>query len=524
MRSNSHRRLESRPSQSALRREPAVFALAAALVAGLAASAAMAASPRPRATVPAPPVTDGASGKAPVGAGADRSRLAEKLRSAVAGSGLKQAELGLWVGIRSDAGLEPVYGLNQSKQFIPASLSKLVTAAAALRALEPTHKFKTQLAALAEPQNGAIDGSLYLIGGGDPSFVSENMWALVNELLRSGTTQVSGDVVVDDGRFDRERFDEDRESVRVDRAYDAPVGAMSMNWNSVNVYVRPGPAPGAPARVFADPACGYLKVRNQATTSASGGGKSISVERKAEDGFPGDVIVVSGKIPAGHDEVVVYKNITKPDLWAGYQLVEFLKQRGITVKGSVRAGPAPQAAKALATSESKPLSMIVADMAKWSNNYVAEMLMKNLAAEAGQRPATMKGGIAEANKYLAELGFKDYGFVNASGFTRDNHFAPEQLGRFLEAVRGDFTIFPEYLAALPVAGVDGTLRSRMRSSQAAHWVRAKTGLLAGAVGLAGFAGLPSGRVATFVFIYNGSGREDVARAFFDRMAGLLAEE
>jgi D-alanyl-D-alanine carboxypeptidase/D-alanyl-D-alanine-endopeptidase (penicillin-binding protein 4) len=138
----------------------------------------------------------------------------------------------------------------------------------------------------------------------------------------------------------------------------------------------------------------------------------------------------------------------------------------------------------------------------------------------------MSAGLTRVRAFLEQHGLKkgEYEFINAAGFTRENHFTPMQLGRYLEAVRGDFTSFPEYLVALPIAGVDGTLRSRMKASSAERWVRAKTGLLNGVVGLAGYAGRPNGVIITFAFIYNGGGREDRARALFDRMAAGLAED
>jgi serine-type D-Ala-D-Ala carboxypeptidase/endopeptidase (penicillin-binding protein 4) len=101
---------------------------------------------------------------------------------------------------------------------------------------------------------------------------------------------------------------------------------------------------------------------------------------------------------------------------------------------------------------------------------------------------------------------------------------PAQIGRFLERVHADFSMFPEFLSSMPIGEVDGTLRSRMRGSAAERWVRAKTGLLTGVVGLAGYAGRSDGSIVTFAFIYNGSGREDRARALFDRMSALLVEE
>jgi D-alanyl-D-alanine carboxypeptidase/D-alanyl-D-alanine-endopeptidase (penicillin-binding protein 4) len=456
--------------------------------------------------------------------------MATKLKKDIQASGFKADDLGLWVGSRSEKNLnsklETFFSHNSERLYIPASLSKLVTLGAALHELKPGFKFKTLLVSDAKIDDGVLQGALYLKGAGDPSFVSENMWFLVNELTRAGVRLVEGDVVVDDNRFDHIRWGDDRQEERVDRAYDAPIGAMSMNWNSVNVYVRPGDKVGDKAKVFADVMTPYIKVRNEAKTVAAGRGKTIAIERTSEDGFAGDVVVVTGSIAKDQPEFSAYKNITQPDVWAATNLVEFLRQRGVQVKGKVRVGTAPKDAPVLATAESKPLAYVVADMAKWSNNYVAEMLVKNLAAEAGELPATMASGMQHVQKYLVEAGLEKgkFDFVNAAGFTRKNHLTPQQLGRVLEHVRADFTIFPEYLAALPVAGVDGTLRKRMIGTSAQRWVRAKTGLLNGVVGLAGYAGRENGPVVSFAFIYNGSGHEDKARALFDKMAAHLVED
>lgn len=456
--------------------------------------------------------------------------LASRLKKDINKSGFKESELGLWVGVRSekepDHPIETYFSLNGDRLFIPASLSKLVTLGAALHELKPGFKYQTVLVSDAKIDGSSLGGAIYLKGGGDPSFVSENMWFLVNELTRTGISSIEGDVVVDDSRFDAVRFGDDRQEERVDRAYDAPVGAMSMNWNSVNVFVRPGEKAGEKAKVFADVMTPYIKLKNETKTVAAGRGKNITIERTNEKNFFGDVVIVSGTIAKDQAEHTMYKNITQPEIWSGYNLVEFLHQRGITVKGKVRAGLAPKDAAVLATAESKPLAYVVADMAKWSNNYVAEMLVKALAAESGELPATMAKGMPHVHKYIESSGIKkgEYEFINPAGFTRKNRMTPMQLGRVLEHVRSDFTIFPEYLAALPIGGVDGTLRRRMKGSSAERWVRAKTGLLNGVVGLAGYAGRDGGQIVAFAFIYNGGGREDKARALFDQMAAHLAEE
>lgn len=468
------------------------------------------------------------------------SKLDERLRKAIEQSGLKSGDLGVWVGAQNGVGIDAnresegdskekittYFSFNADKLFIPASTSKLVTLGAVLHELKPGFKFKTTLVSDAKIENGVLRGNLYLKGAGDPSFVSENMWFIVNELTRAGVTSVTGDVVVDDSLFDPIRWGEDRQEERVDRAFDAPLGAMSTNWNSVTVYIRPGDKVGDRLKVFADVASPYLKVKNETKTVGAGKGITVEVERVTEKNFEGDVLNVTGSMSLDSSEKVVYKNISQPDVWSGYILAEFLQQRGILPKGKVRTGVAPKSSVVLASAESKPLSFIVADMAKWSNNYVADMLVKALAAERGEVPATFSGGLEQVIKFLDASGLKrsEFSFVNAAGFTRKNKLTPRQLGLVLEHVRSDFIIFPEFLQALPIAGVDGTLRNRMKGTAAERWVRAKTGLLNGVAALSGYAGHPNGKIVSFTFFYNGGAALDKVRSFFDKMAALLVAE
>lgn len=462
-----------------------------------------------------------------------RATLANRLESQVKQAGFKKDEIGVWI---SD-GINTVYVHHADKKFIPASLSKIPTAAAALSILPQGHKFKTTL--VADPGNtsiasnltapsGVLKGPLYLVGGGDPSFVSETIWFLVNEFTRTGIKEIDGDLVVDDSRFDSIRFGEDRQSQRVDRAYDAPLGAMSLNWNSVTAWVRPATKVGEPAQIVMDVASTFIRLQNKTKTGKSGQGFSVSIERlKSENPAEGETYLATGSIGLDHPEKAIYKSIRDPVIWTAQSVKVFFESRGIKIKGSVRPGVAPNKALVLATAESKALPLIVSDMMKWSNNYVADMLIKNLAAEAGERPATTSQGVKQVRQYLektAALKPSEFEFVNGAGFTRENSFTPSQLGAVLTAVRNDFRIFPEFLASLPIAGVDGTLRSRFRGLEGTGWVRAKSGLLNGAIGLAGYAGDDGGRIYTFVLLFNGpAGKEDAARSLFDRLATTLVK-
>ncbi len=445
--------------------------------------------------------------------------LNTRLERILAASPVAQKSLGLSVVDLSHAPQVQVYGLNEQKEFIPASITKLATAAAVLKRLGPSFKFQTTVCSAGAVKSGTLHGDVVLKGGGDTGFVSESMWSLANEFARTGIRKIEGDVVVDDSDFDKTRADPSRDSERVDRAYDAPVGAMSFNWNSVNIYVRPTQV-GQKPQVYLDPLTDYYQVENKAKT-VNGLGVALEVSRS------GQKVVVKGTIGLSHDEFVAYKNIDDPADWSGKNLAFFLEQRGIRVTGEVRAGKKSESCKLLAKTDSKPITQHIADMMKFSNNYIAEMLTKDLAVQSGVIPGTLEGGMKIIRANLAEnmgLDSKRYTLVNPSGLSRHNLMRARDLAEILVQANRNFPYFAEFLSALPIAGNDGTLKKRMLNSAATGWVRAKTGSMSGIVSLAGYAGRKNGEVKAFAFVFNGKADQgDTVRHLFDALATELAQ-
>lgn len=433
-----------------------------------------------------------------------------------------------------------VFGINENKKMIPASVTKLLTTYAVLKQIPLQHKFRTEM--YFDSRN------LYVKGGGDPGFVSENMWFLVNEFKRQNISKISGDIILDDTLFDDIRYDESRESKRRDRSYDAPVGALSFNWNSVNIYVKPNEGT---VQAYVDPESDFFSLKNTAKLSSRPKDLIISIDQATQ------AIHVSGELSPKAEEKAYFKNVSDPIKWFGENLKAFLKQRGITVEGKIKAGKVPSTAKLVAFTESKPLSQIIADMNKFSNNYVAEMLTKDMAAYSGQTPAKLSEGVNLIKQELKKINIteKDMILLNPSGFSRDNQFSAEVLNKVLNAAKNDFRIYPSFIESLPLSGVDGTLKRRMIGTTAEGYVRAKTGYLDGVVSLAGYAGKrpqpptdptlrsrtcskndPSARCRTsgvespavqeefvFSFIYNGSKDEALVRATFDKILNAMLE-
>lgn len=396
--------------------------------------------------------------------------------------------------------------LNSTELKIPASVTKMLTTYAVLKYLPLGYRFKTQL--FFDKEN------LYIKGGGDPSFVSENLWFLVNEFFRQNIKEIPKDIVVDDTLFDLVRFDESRMSTRVDRAYDSPVGAMSFNWNAVNVYVKPG-AVGSEAQVVVDPESEYYTLKNQTVTVSGPAKKELVVIISNEN----RLITVKGEVSKNASEKAVYKSVADPSLWTGFNLKAFLAQRGIQVKGKIRVGKVPSLADSVATSESKSAAAILADMNKFSNNFVAEMLTKYLGTKNKSEKVSLLDGVQMIQSELNALGLskKDYIIENPSGLTRNNRLSAQALNKVLTAMKNDFTIYSTVLESLPISGIDGTMKRRMKGTSAEGWVRAKTGYLDGVVSLAGYAGKKDGEVLTFSFLYNGPQDEAKVREVFDQI-------
>lgn len=433
------------------------------------------------------------------------SALATDFDTVIGKSGIAKQNLGLWI-----QGPDKNFQLNAEKPFIPASVSKIVTAGAVIGELGLDYHFETKIYKDGNIKDGVLKGDLYLQGGGDPALVSESYWSMVNELKRTGIKSIDGQLYVDDFLYEQNRYSDGRQDTRVDRAYDAPIGALSFNWNSVNVFVRPGETS---PKLFADPENEYIQVINKAKMGSK---TSLSIERKSQAGK--DIISVFGSIATGESEQVVYKSITQPDYWAGYNFKAFMAQQGITYSGDVQKKKVPPQADLLVTFKSKPLKDLVADMNKFSNNYVAEMLT---IAMADDRPATLNRGLEKTHKWLNKMGWidKNFVFTNPAGFTNQNQIRPMDLGSLLVKLQKEFSSAPEFMSSLPIAGVDGTLKKRLQDMKLR--VRAKTGLLNGKIALAGYAEKDN-KVYTFAFMFNGPSSQEVqARNLFDNLLRKL---
>lgn len=390
-------------------------------------------------------------------------------------------------------------------KLIPASVSKIFTSYAALKKLKPSFTFKTKILHSGTISKGKLSGDLYVRGEGDPSLVSERMWMMANDFARKGIKRVMGKIVVDSSYFDSETNPESRPKYLKDQAYNAPVGAFSFNFNTTTIFVNPAETAGQPPKVYTDPENSYIDIVNQAKTSSAGTSNTIQVSRtEYVEGDIGDTVLLRGSIPLKAREMRFYRNIVNPALYAGHMLKTFLDQRSIYVEGSIEEGKIPASASELIEFESLPLWQIVWGLNKFSNNFVADQIMKKLGAQMWGAPGTLQKGLATVQDALEDLGInKDsYHIADGSGLTRETRVTAKQIGTVLVAARKDFSIAPEFMASLGISGEDGTLRSRLPTSSEDELIRAKTGSLDGVSSLAGYISAKDGELLAFAVVLN----------------------
>ncbi len=389
-----------------------------------------------------------------------------------------------------------VFARNGDELLNPASNVKLVTAAATLSRFGPDWRFETEFSL-----DGAVGERprLYVRGKGDPTMTTERLYQVVGELKHLGLREVS-DIVLDDSYFDAQRLAPGYEQETTDRPYTAPSGALSLNANTVGVYVRSAGAGVRPA-VEVDPASDYFTVLNAAVGTLSRARRvSVSSELDGER----QRIVVRGTVPAT-GESVVFRRIDLPPLYYGQTLRMLLEQRGVHVRGKVKLGTVPGHVHLLFVATSETFDLVLKRMNKTSNNFIAEQLMKVLGAEMKGAPGTTAKGVQATEDFLEhEVGLPRGSYVlkNGSGMNDTDRFSPGQLARVLKTMAERFPFSAEYLSSVPIGGKDGTLKWRFEGSDVAGRLRAKTGTLENVCALSGVVQTAGGETLAFSVLVN----------------------
>jgi D-alanyl-D-alanine carboxypeptidase/D-alanyl-D-alanine-endopeptidase (penicillin-binding protein 4) len=423
----------------------------------------------------------------------------------------------------------------------PASNCKLFVAALALDRLGGDYRIVTPLLATAKPAaNGELRGDLIVSGRGDPSWkargTKKDFWAtfdpFIDALEKAGVRHITGDVIADTTFF---RGPPTGASWTVDDLTDsdgAEISALTLEDNFADVRVTPGATVGQPCElVLVQPETG-LTLDNQTTTTARGSTKHLVHAR-----LPGEsVIHIFGEMPLGAQEEIRDVSLSQPAAWFARALKAALVRRGIRVDGAARPRRWPDETfsvaglVALGEISSPPLRELVAGFMKPSQNLETDLIFAHLGAKfrAPDVPAwrtSEDSAVALLQEFLRTNGLPaaEVRFDEGSGLSRNNLASTRAIVALLEFMSRHGAA-KDFSAALPIAGVDGTLRRRMKGTPAEGNVRAKTGTLRYANSLSGYVTTAAGERLAFGLMLNRyvppTGR--TARQELEDIAVLLA--
>jgi D-alanyl-D-alanine carboxypeptidase/D-alanyl-D-alanine-endopeptidase (penicillin-binding protein 4) len=450
-----------------------------------------------------------------------------------------------------------------SRKFVrPASNMKIYTVAAAFDKLTPDYRFITSVYAKEKPDDeGKLKGDLIIYGRGDPSIAArfndgdyfKGINALADRIAAAGVKRVKGDLVGDESHFDGNPLGSGWAWQDLQWSYGAPVSALTINDNAIDLTVRPATKVGAPVLVTTGPPAGsFMTIANRATTTARGAQSALRIHRD----LGANTLEITGTLPIGDDGYSGSVAIPDPALAFVTMLRDALIKRGVKIDGRLRtvnsrsggsivppassssttdgkmaALPAPVE---IASLSSGPFSLIAAHTMKPSQNLYTELILRTLgkmrksAPPSGQtRPISQTdedAGLAVVRDFLKQAGVSDSQLYldDGSGLSRSDMIMADttvQLLTFMTKHR----YFAQFLDSMPVAGVDGTLRNRMRGTPAERNVRAKTGTLSSVASLGGYVTTASGEKLVFSMMLNNyPDASALRRDSIDAIAVLLA--
>lgn len=437
------------------------------------------------------------------------AQLPSALEEALARTSVSLDEVAVWV---SPAGINaPVVAHRTDCLMQPASSVKVVTTLAGLDLLKPDFTWKTQIRAQTLPDKAGAVRSVSLIGSGDPHLMIEQVWLLVEQLRQTGVKRIIGDITVDRSAFGEKPVDQGAFDGAADRSYNVAADAALVNLKAVSITLEPEEN-GKWARVTSLPVLEGFSVPKRIALSKGACGDWKS---KVKASYSDKGVRFKGDLPASCGVKALHVSRWEADDYLTRLLKPILRSVGIAWTGVVREGRAlAQSGVRLAEIQSQPLPTIVSLINKYSNNTMARHVFLTLSQTdpvGTAKPATLTRSRAVTDRWLVKAaGEVPSGtFIdNGSGLSRKTRITAETMGRVLNYGFRSY-VMPEFMASLPLAGFDGTMKKRGMAVGSAH---VKTGLIRDVRSIAGYVTDINARRWSVVVMMNGK-RLDGDRIF-----------
>lgn len=418
------------------------------------------------------------------------------------------------IAVQEAGASRPTLRVNDAVPMNPASVMKLVTTYAALERLGPAYRWKTEAYLGGDLRDGVLSGNLLIKGGGDPKLNLESFWILLRALRAKGVREIRGDLVLDRSRFERAAGDPARFDGDPFRPYNVLPDPLLVNFRSLRFIFQAVPGAGT-ARISVEPHPPALEVVNVL---------KLSEEPCPEGRAFRDLLlptfepakqraIFAGRFPASCGEKDLNVALLEPNDQVGGILRQLWAEIGGTWSGVTRDGAVPAGAVPFHVHDSPSLAELVRDVNKLSNNVMARHLYLTLGMEASGAPAGPEKSMAAVRDWMRQKGLAVPELVmeNGSGLSRSERISAASMAALLQSAWRS-SVMPEFMASLPVAATDGTMRRRLKGEGVSGQAHIKTGLLSDARAMAGYVLDRRGRRMVVVMLVNHPGAPQAQEA------------
>ena len=413
---------------------------------------------------------------------------------------------------------ETLYSKNAAHYFMPASNEKLFTAFSALDYLDKDFTYKTQLFVdTTKIQNGILNDNVYLQFSGDPTFTLTQLDNLIRALKVAGVNQINGNIVIDDSAFDQVTISPGSTWDDKDYCWGAPVNAINVQGNCVVATIAPAKEPGALAIMSLPDFPQSMQFINTAKTGANNAACILDTKRTSPSSY-----TISGCVQASSKPQVIAMAIDNPRVNLQFLLFYLLNKNQISNTQNFRYEKAFVLPNILATESSLPLLTLITTMMKESDNGISNSLFKTMGSLNKKESGSFENGSETVRNILSkslQIEIPKTTLIDGNGGSRYDFLTPEQIVMLLQKTYNSRHA-KNFIAALPIGGVDGTLKARMKDASTHGNVFAKTGSETAVNTLSGY--LQTQKKHTLVFSIMINGFVDLPNRYQDLQDQLCA--
>ncbi|MCY4177579.1 MAG: D-alanyl-D-alanine carboxypeptidase/D-alanyl-D-alanine-endopeptidase [Endozoicomonadaceae bacterium] len=416
-----------------------------------------------------------------------------------------------------------LYQKNAHQYFLPASIIKLFTAAAALYRLKPDYKYATAIYVDKDtPLQTLFKGNFYIKFSGDPSLTRENLEVMIKEISVLGIKKITGNIVLDQTIFPVMPYPQGINLDDIQWGFGAPVTSVIINRNSVPITINPDKTLDKPVKVaIAGKDANHFVVKSSVkTVTASQANEQCAFNVTMSDTNKTEV---NGCWPINFNE---YKRIAikNPVLFATQIIRDTLKKENIELNGNIVTGTTPDKQKIIIGHLSKPINLLIRHMLHFSDNMYANAILKTLGY-LDYRKGDFFSGIQSLKRILSkhtDINFQLTRLFDGAGLSNYNKITPYQINQLLYAAYHSKQIKTDFLNAMATPGANGTLQQRMHAIGLKDNLFAKTGSMKGVQTLAGYLKVSDGKTVIFSLMTNNCiDHNDTVKKVEDQLLSII---